>query len=568
MSKARKLFEKELKNKLSLKSDGRSSEEKLIIQAFKYFDLDNSGECSRDEFGKAMAKLGVNGFSETQFNDIFKSYDANNNCSLDYKEFSAILYGEDDDDEQPKSNSKTSNGDNQKLANSKIMDKFRERILARGGKSIIGLARQFKIFDDDNSRTLCLSELQKAIKDFRVDLSPSEVKILFNMCDVDGSGEVNYDEFLREIRGDMNNVRTKLVDQAFSKLDTDGSGVVDFHEIEVLYNAKKHPDVISGKRTERDILLEFMSTFQQHAQSKGKGSVDDSITREEFQEYYENISASIDRDDYFVLMMTNCWKLGERPKYETDKAKAWSNSKQDNKKGNRNFQSTKAPYGTDGSEKKKEYGDISDDLSPIEKFREVLIRRGTRGIMSIRRSFMIADDNGDKTIDNQEFKKLCGDYRIPINDKDIKILFKQFDIDGSGTISYDEFLRGIVGEMNKKRRMIVKRCFDILDKNRNGAIELDDIRGTYNASKHPDVIKGKKTEDEVLGEFLDTFEYHFNLLNDNKSRDRSISLDEFNEYYNNISMSIDRDDYFELMMNNAWNLDGKKVTKKGTRQEV
>jgi hypothetical protein len=27
-------------------------------------------------------------------------------------------------------------------------------------------------------------------------------------------------------------------------------------------------------------------------------------------------------------------------------------------------------------------------------------------------------------------------------------------------------------------------------------------------------------------------------------------------------MSVDRDDYFELMMNNAWNLKGDKVTKK------
>ena len=53
--KARTLFEKELKNKLALKSDGKQSEESLIIKAFKYFDLDNSGECSPDEVAKAVA---------------------------------------------------------------------------------------------------------------------------------------------------------------------------------------------------------------------------------------------------------------------------------------------------------------------------------------------------------------------------------------------------------------------------------------------------------------------------------------------------------------------------------
>ncbi len=30
--------------------------------------------------------------------------------------------------------------------------------------------------------------------------------------------------------------------------------------------------------------------------------------------------------------------------------------------------------------------------------------------------------------------------------------------------------------------------------------------GVYNAKLHPDVKAGKKTEDEILGEFLDTFE--------------------------------------------------------------
>jgi Ca2+-binding EF-hand superfamily protein len=36
-------FEKELKNKLALKSSGHTSEETVLLKAFKYFDLDNSG---------------------------------------------------------------------------------------------------------------------------------------------------------------------------------------------------------------------------------------------------------------------------------------------------------------------------------------------------------------------------------------------------------------------------------------------------------------------------------------------------------------------------------------------
>ena len=48
-----------------------------------------------------------------------------------------------------------------------------------------------------------------------------------------------------------------------------------------------------------------------------------------------------------------------------------------------------------------------------------------------------------------------------------------------------------------------------LDKDSNGLITIADIKGVYNAKKHPDVIQGKKTEDEILMQFLETFETHY-----------------------------------------------------------
>ena len=48
-----------------------------------------------------------------------------------------------------------------------------------------------------------------------------------------------------------------------------------------------------------------------------------------------------------------------------------------------------------------------------------------------------------------------------------------------------------------------------------------------------------------------------------KQKDSKITLEEFIEYYNNISMSIDDDEYFEVMMTNAYNLDNKPNYGKG-----
>lgn len=49
-------------------------------------------------------------------------------------------------------------------------------------------------------------------------------------------------------------------------------------------------------------------------------------------------------------------------------------------------------------------------------------------------------------------------------------------------------------------------AFNILDKDRSGTIELSDIKGVYNGKSHPDIVQGKRTEDEVLLEFLQSFE--------------------------------------------------------------
>ena len=72
-----------------------------------------------------------------------------------------------------------------------------------------------------------------------------------------------------------------------------------------------------------------------------------------------------------------------------------------------------------------------------------------------------------------------------------------------------------------------------------------------------------------MGEFLDTCEDHFaDVKGQEDSRDGIINMTEWLEYYNNVSMSIDDDQYFEVMMNSAWNLDNSKVTKKGWGGEV
>jgi Ca2+-binding EF-hand superfamily protein len=298
------------------------------------------------------------------------------------------------------------------------------------------------------------------------------------------------------------------------------------------------------------------------------------ITYEEFLDYYNTISMGIKDDDQFVFLIQNAWKLNpntySRPGQHRKDLNQFEDEKEVNTFRNRDFHSSKVPYGIDEKEEEKNNNTIKIDksLPVIEKLRKVISKRGTRGIMSIRREFMIADNDNSKTIDIKEFEKFCHDYRIPLEENEIQILFKELDINKNGKIDYEELIKGIVGEMNDRRRKVILQVFKIFDKNQNGVIEMDDIRENYNAKFHPEVQSGKKTEDEILAEFLDTFEYQFSLLNDGKTKDGKITMEEFLEYYNNISMSIKDDDYFEEMINSVYNLDKRRTNKKAWRGDL
>ena len=122
-----------------------------------------------------------------------------------------------------------------------------------------------------------------------------------------------------------------------------------------------------------------------------------------------------------------------------------------------------------------------------------------------------------------------------------------------------------MGEFKPERLKIVKDAFRYLDNDHAGELEFDYIKSQYIPHNHPDVLTGKKGDDEVFQEFLSTFETHRYLMY-GTDHSRPVTLDEWIQYYHNISANIDNDAYFKSILNNVWNMDGKafkyKVTSK------
>ena len=832
-------FIKELKNKLNQKAYGNTTEETVLVKNFKYFDLDNTGKSDLESFLKTINKIGVTSFDEEEIKQMFYLYDTENTGEIDYKELASELFSNkslskkqnkpENENSAQKSEEKPQNVNEQpnlkevqgnatkneflkENSVEGILNIIREKLCQRGVQGICSIARNFRIVDENNTQTIDFNEFKKACKTFNFGLDDNQMRIAFVAFDRDNNGEIDYDEFIRSIRGEMNEFRQKLVQQAFDTLDVNKNGEISFEEIKNKYNAKAHPDVISGKKTEDEKLKEFMDTFQETYNYLCGTETDNVITIEEFLEYYENVSMIIDDDAYFEVLLNNAWKLGlntnynekgwsnkdenekklsenyqekfgdKRPGYNEEEAEKEKNEinlmkfineirnlgttslinllklfklndennsreldlyafnkalhefetelsddeitsvfnyfdkektgfinyvnfinairgpmnqkridivkeafskldidksgqveiseiklqynakndkevksgnkteeevynefietfqmNHDNRVGPRNkrvtldefldyynfvsmgieddnyfitmiqnawkinpyyskvsnpqieekdenkkkrFGAAAAPFGTDMTPTTEDYrkkyfypeitGDKKTELSPVEKFRNTIKKRGVRGVMAMRRAFMIADENDSKTISLPEFVKFCHNYRIPIVGKDINLLFEEFDKDKSGEINYEEFVYSFVGEMNERRKRLIKILFDSFDKNKTGFVDLDEIRNSYSPVNHPDVLSGKKTEDEALAEFLDNLQYHFSLLKSQKEEGdgNKIGFDEFLEFFNNISVGIEDDDYFENMIKSGFNLEERRPKKKGWRSIV
>lgn len=92
MDQQRKVFEAELKAKLSQKANATQREEAVLVRNFRYFDADSDGSINFMEWCRAIEKAGVSIPSKEEYKQLFNYYDLNKDGLINCKEFGQILY--------------------------------------------------------------------------------------------------------------------------------------------------------------------------------------------------------------------------------------------------------------------------------------------------------------------------------------------------------------------------------------------------------------------------------------------------------------------------------------------
>ena len=469
------------------------------------------------------------------------------------------------------------------ILNEENLDLFRDKLGARGIVVVMNFVNQLRQYDRKGNKEISLNDFKDVIHNAKVIMSDDEIADLFNDFSDKKTNLMNYDVFLQNLKGSLNPRRQNILKEAFKKIDVDKCGVVDLSDIKEFFNSKNCPLVRAAMMSEETFFNGFMETFQTHHNMFRNAKIK-KVNYAEFENYYKYVSITIDDDYLFEETIISSWKLSKdkdahagpkdnikeiiaNPKLEIpDNEEA---RKANIKSSKKCFpqKNKKTPYGVDN-----EVTDYSNQLHPkgelvgiklnknddcLSFFLKKVVARGVRGIMSLRRTFMFYDENKSSKLKKKEFHKFLDDFRFDIPAELEKQLFDIFDRNKSGNIDYDEFIRTLIGNMNDFRTQIVQAAFEKLNKEKTGKVPYDVIRESYNPDKHPEVLNGSRTKEEVLARFLELFEYHFVLLNPNKVN-KSASLDDFIDFYNYISIFIDNDKYFENYMARVWGLGNTK----------
>jgi Ca2+-binding EF-hand superfamily protein len=443
------------------------------------------------------------------------------------------------------------------------------------------------------------------MSDLQLDLGNDDIIKTFNVFDINSSGEIDFNEFIKTLKGDVNDFRKFLIEKRYNDLDKNKNGFIPLSTFTAAFNPRAHPDIVRG-RSEDAIYLEFLENWekfhQYYLEKNGNFNNANMVTKEEWVDYFETLSIGVAGDNDLEAIL-NSFRLQGRDtgrervvvqdnriedsyKASPKRIRSTSNRPADSNILNQAHlkylnNNTNIPVSKSTTMCNNRYHDIPtlksnnimttsvdkhitggtvdyDSRSmtiPTEKstkeFLEIvrgkIVSKGVRNLIVMNRQFRQYDVQNKAFVDYHRFcnilRELYGDVMVR---QEIDDVFKFFDFRNSGIICYEEFLYMIKGDISPARKRLVLTVFNQLDSDRKGFIHFDELKERYI------VQEGLSTRemDEYYNGFIEAFE--FILSNRNQSRKDKVFFENFLEYYTYVSCTNSNDSVFNGLINTSW----------------
>ncbi|XP_035693466.1 calmodulin-like protein 1 [Branchiostoma floridae] len=256
-------------------------------EAFSLFDKDGNGSITTGELGTVMRSLGQNP-TEAELRDMVNEIDADGNGTIDFPEFLTMM------------------------ARSK-----------KDGDEEGELREAFKVFDKDGNGFISAAELRHVMTNLGEKLTDEEVDEMIREADVDGDGQVNYEDvfdpetFLLIIKAMADQLTEEQISEfreAFELFDKDGNGSIDAGELgTVMKSLGQKPtetelqDMINEVDTDGDGTIDFTEFLTMMTQKMKDMHKEDEL-RDSFKVFDKDGNGVISAEE-LRQVMTN---LGEK----------------------------------------------------------------------------------------------------------------------------------------------------------------------------------------------------------------------------------------------------------------
>ncbi|XP_059154039.1 calcyphosin-2-like [Physella acuta] len=173
-----------------------------------------------------------------------------------------------------------------------------------------------------------------------------------------------------------------------------------------------------------------------------------------------------------------------------------------------------------------------------------LAKRGVKTITGLGRFYRKLDQYNTGILDQYDLEKGIKMFRLDLDPDKLEEVFDILDPEGNKLLDYGDYMHGVIGEMNEYRKALVRKAFGKLDSGKKGAIHISDVNKFFN------VNSTYKTDGDTSVSALQSF---LEAVRDNEKQEL-ISYIEFEEYYEGLSVAIDKDEDFANVLRNTWNI--------------
>ena len=136
--------------------------------------------------------------------------------------------------------------------------RLRALLSKRGLKNLISIETGFRNIDKENVQEFDYSTFKSACEQFDFQLNEEDIKELFLAFTKEETTKVNYDEFIRILRGELPPNRKELVESVFKSINAENKEGLSIEEIFGLYNPKGSYELLYQNENEENSKKIFL----------------------------------------------------------------------------------------------------------------------------------------------------------------------------------------------------------------------------------------------------------------------------------------------------------------------